>query len=393
MKVIVVGAGRVGRRVAEHLSKRHDVTVVDINGRLVDELQYSLDVLAVEGDATLPDTLEEAGVYNADYVIATTNNDNVNIVVCSLAKTLSNPRTIARVKNMEYLRVWGRGREALGVDTMVCAVPLVARSIINVVEYPQIRFLRKLYGELYVGDVLSAPETLWSVEIKGRTLVIGTLDEIRKTYRAQRPQNVLIMGGSETGIFLAEMLSEKGYNVKLVERDEKRAEYASKKLDSVLVIQGDVFDQNLWRGEELNRADLGIACLGEDSHNLLASLIAVKSGVKRVFSIVHEQYFSDIFEKNGIFVVSPEIETAERIVLAIKGEHILGIVSGIPGVTVLAVEIGENLAGKKPEEVGAILGPVLREGETIIPGGNFTLRKGDIATIVVENERLGELEL
>ncbi|WP_297497863.1 NAD-binding protein [Thermococcus sp.] len=135
MKVIVVGAGRVGRRVAEHLSKRYDVTVVDIRGELIEELQYFLDVLTVEGDATLPETLEGAGVEEADYIIATTNNDNVNIIVCSLAKTLSNPKTIARVKNMDYLHVWGRGREALGVDLMVCAAPLVARSIMNVVDH------------------------------------------------------------------------------------------------------------------------------------------------------------------------------------------------------------------------------------------------------------------
>ncbi len=393
MKVIVVGAGRVGRRVAEHLSRRHEVIVVDINGKVIEELQYSLDALTVEGDGTVPETLEEAGVGEADYLIATTDSDNVNIVVCSLAKSLSDLKTIARVKNMDYLRVWGHGREALGVDIMVCAVPLVARSIINVVDYPEIRFLRKVYGNLYVGEALSAPETMWGVEVKGRKLVVGTLEEIRKAYKVRRPENVLIMGGSETGILLTEMLSNKGYNVKLVEKDERRAEYASKKLDSSLVIHGDVFDPVLWREEELDQADLSVACLGDDGDNLLASLVALKFGISRVFSIVHEAFFSEVFEKNGVFVVSPEIETAERIVLGIRGERVLGVVSGIPGITVLAVEVGNKLARRRQEEVGAILGPIVRNGEVMIPGENFRLKEGDVAILIVENERLGELEI
>jgi len=359
----------------------------------VEELQYSLDVLTVEGDATLPETLEGAGVREADYVIATTNNDNVNIIVCSLSKTLSNPKTIARVKNMDYLHVWGRGREVLGVDIMVCAVPLVARSVINVVEYPEVRFLRKVYGDLYVGEVLSAPGNIWNVEVKGRKLVVGTLGEIKKAYKPRKSKNVLIMGGSETGILLAEMLSTKGYNVKLVEKDRKKVEYASKKLNSTLVIQGNVFDPELWHEEELNLSDLGVACLGDDGDNLLASLMAMKFGVSRMFSIVHEAFFSDLFEKNGVFVVSPEIETAERITIGIKSERILGIVSGIPGVTVLAVEVGDKLAGKTPEEVGAILGPIVRNGEVIITGANSRLEKGDVAILIVENEMLGELEI
>lgn len=393
MRVIVVGAGRVGRRVAEHLSRRHEVIVVDINGKVIEELQYSLDALTVEGDGTVPETLEEAGVGEADYLIATTDSDNVNIVVCSLAKSLSDLKTIARVKNMDYLRVWGHGREALGVDIMVCAVPLVARSIINVVDYPEIRFLRKVYGNLYVGEALSAPETMWGVEVKGRKLVVGTLEEIRKAYKVRRPENVLIMGGSETGILLTEMLSNKGYNVKLVEKDERRAEYASKKLDSSLVIHGDVFDPVLWREEELDQADLSVACLGDDGDNLLASLVALKFGISRVFSIVHEAFFSEVFEKNGVFVVSPEIETAERIVLGIRGERVLGVVSGIPGITVLAVEVGNKLARRRQEEVGAILGPIVRNGEVMIPGENFRLKEGDVAILIVENERLGELEI
>ena len=201
------------------------------------------------------------------------------------------------------------------------------------------------------------------------------------------------MGGSETGILLTEMLSNKGYNVKLVEKDERRAEYASKKLDSSLVIHGDVFDPVLWREEELDQADLSVACLGDDGDNLLASLVALKFGISRVFSIVHEAFFSGVFERNGVFVVSPEIETAERIVLGIRGERVLGVVSGIPGITVLAVEVGNKLARRRQEEVGAILGPIVRNGEVMIPGENFRLKEGDVAILIVENERLGELEI
>uniref|UniRef100_UPI002611D58A NAD-binding protein n=1 Tax=Thermococcus sp. TaxID=35749 RepID=UPI002611D58A len=158
------------------------------------------------------------------------------------------------------------------------------------------RFLRNIYDNLYVGDAVSVPEDTWSVEVAGRKLIVGTLEEVKRSYHPRRPKNVLIMGGSETGIPLASMLSNKGYDVKLIEKDPERALYASKKLESAVVVQGDVFDVSLWREEGLEEAEVAVASLGNDSDNLLAGLLAIKLGVERIFSVVHEAFFGDLFE-------------------------------------------------------------------------------------------------
>ncbi len=393
MKAVIIGAGRVGRHIAEHLSRTYGVTVVDRNPSIAEELQYSLDVTTVEGDATLPETLKDAGVGEANYVIATTDDDHVNIIVCSLTKTMSDAKTIARVKSMDYLKVWSRGRSALGVDLMVCTVPLVVKSIINVINFPELRLLRNIYGPLYAGEALSASKGIWNVELAGRRIIIGTMREIEGLYREKKPRRILIMGGSETSLLLAAMLSHKGYSIKLVERDHERTELASKKLDSVTVVVGDVFNPTLWELEELDEADIAVASLGTDEGNLLASILARKMGVERVFSIVREGSFIDIFEKNGIVAVSPERVTAERIVLAARGRKVLGVVSAIPGITVLAVKADDVLGGKTAPGTGIVPGPVLREGEIMVPTRGFHPRKGDIMTFVVENDKLGDLNL
>ncbi|MFD1525343.1 Trk system potassium transporter TrkA, partial [Halolamina salina] len=139
MRVIIVGAGQVGESIAADLSDAHDVVIVERDPDRVEEINYSLDVLAVEGDGTSLTALEEANVADADMVIASTDDDETNIVVSSTVKALSDAFTIARVKNTEYLRTWQRSRTAFGVDFMVCTYLLAAESIVRVVGLPAAR--------------------------------------------------------------------------------------------------------------------------------------------------------------------------------------------------------------------------------------------------------------
>ncbi|WP_297535528.1 NAD-binding protein [Thermococcus sp.] len=392
MRVIVVGAGRTGKRVAEHLSKNHDVVVVDRDEEAIAEVSH-LDVLTVVGDATLPETLEEAEVEKADYLIATTDDDATNIVVCSLGKTLGNPFTVARVKRLEYLRLWGRGREALGVNLMVSSVPLVAKSIANVIEFPQLRQLRNLYDGIYVGDALEVPEGLWYAEVGGRKIVVATMEELKRAYRPRKPKNVLILGGSEVAVMLAEMLIRKGCDVKVVERNRERAERVSSLLEDTAVIVGNPFSRSLWRDEELDEAEVSVSAFDEDERTLMGAMVSREWGIERAFAVVHDGELIAMFERAGITAVSPEVVTADRIVFATRGENALGLVASIPGVRVLAVEVDEKLASRTPDELPGTLGPVLRDGEVILPTASFHLQEGDVITLIVEEEMAGELEL
>ena len=139
MRVIVIGAGEVGSNIAESLADSHDVVVIDIDGDRVERLTYSLDVLAIEGDGTSLDVLEEANVEEADLLIASTDNDEANIVASSTSKLVSEAFTIARVKDRKFLDTWRRRSGAFGVDFMVCTNLLAAEAIVRVTGLPAAR--------------------------------------------------------------------------------------------------------------------------------------------------------------------------------------------------------------------------------------------------------------
>src|SRR6056297_696375 len=153
MRVIIVGAGEVGSSIAASLSRSHEVVVVDNDPERVDSLTYSLDVLAIEGDGTSLAPLREADVEDADMVIASTDDDETNLVVCGTAKTVDDPFTIARVKKVDYLDTWERAEQsAFGVDFMVCTNLLTAMDIVRVIGLPAARDVDPFAG----GQVMMA---------------------------------------------------------------------------------------------------------------------------------------------------------------------------------------------------------------------------------------------
>jgi trk system potassium uptake protein TrkA len=141
MHVIIIGAGEVGSSIASSLADSHEVVVVDVDSERVDTLTYSEDVLAIHGDGTSIGTLREAGIDEADMVIASTDDDETNLVACGTAKTVDDPFTIARVKNVDYLETWQQARDqrAFGVDFMVCTNLLTAQDIVRVIGLPAAR--------------------------------------------------------------------------------------------------------------------------------------------------------------------------------------------------------------------------------------------------------------
>lgn len=139
MNIVIIGAGEVGSTIAESLSGSHDVTVIDIDAQRVDELTYDLDVLAVQGDGTDSEVLQEAGAPDADLFIASTDIDETNIVACGTAKALGSPFTIARVRRPQFLDTWQQGEGVFGVDFMVCTDLSTAQVMVDVVGLPTAR--------------------------------------------------------------------------------------------------------------------------------------------------------------------------------------------------------------------------------------------------------------
>ncbi|MFC6906104.1 Trk system potassium transporter TrkA [Halalkalicoccus tibetensis] len=427
MRVIVIGAGEVGSSIAAGLADSHEVIVVDVDGDRVEELTYSIDVLAIQGDGTTMSTLEEAGVEDADIFIASTDNDETNIVSCSAAKIASDPFTVARVKRPSLLDTWNRSNQGFGVDFMVCTDLLSAQAIVTIVGLPAARDADPFAGgaiqmaefEIPVdspvtGQTVAEADRFDSltfvgilrndeVEIaRGETtlmegdyvVVIGSPESVQGFGTELSPEatpssaeEIVIVGGSEIGYQVARLLEERGLEPRLIEEDHARARDLAERLPKTVVMESDATDLEFLSREHIDEADVVIAALTHDEANLLISLLAKQLGTSRAVAVVEHADYVDIFESVGVDVaINPREITAEEITRFThegRAENISLIHND--RAEVLEVEIDDEsiLAGRAlsesmadlPEEV--VVGAITRDGECIIPRGDTRVEVGD----------------
>ena len=427
MNVIIVGAGQVGSSIAADLAGAHDVIVVDRDAERVEEVNYSLDVLGVTGDGTAMETLEEAGIEQADMVIASTDNDETNIVVCSTAKAVSDAFTIARVKNTEYLRTWERSKHAFGVDFMVCTNLLAAKSIARMLSLPAARdvdpfadglvemaefevdedspvanltveeadrfesltfvaVLRNGSVEIARGETVISPED--------RVVVIGSPESVHSFADSVAPEEasddaeeVVVVGGSEIGYHVARLLEDRGFQPRLIERDGKRARDLAERLPNTVVMESDATNVEFLEREHIGDADVVVSTLDSDEKNLLVSLLADRMGVERTIAIIDTPEYVNLFETVGIDIgVSPRSVVAEeisRFTLEGNAENVAFIESD--KAEVLEIEIGDDsvLTGRPIRESarslpsGVVIGAIVRAGEFVTPRGDTVIETGD----------------
>ena len=277
MRLIVIGAGQVGESIAADLDADHEVVVVERDPDRVEELTYNLDVLAVQGDGTSLETLEQVSIKRADIVIASTDVDETNIVACSTVTALSDAFTVARVKQTSYLRTWQRSQHAFGVDLMVCTNLLAAQEIVRVVGLPAARDVEPFAGGLVqmaefevaadcevaghtVSDAdrydaltfvglfrdgdLVIPRGETQIQPDDRLVVVGPPESVRQfapsvaeSDEHRRVQEAVVVGGSEIGYQVAKSLADRGISVRMIERDRDRARQIAEDLPKVVVLE------------------------------------------------------------------------------------------------------------------------------------------------------------
>ncbi|MBB6647590.1 Trk system potassium transporter TrkA [Halobellus ruber] len=441
MRVLVVGAGQVGSSIAADLAGAHDVIVVDRDPERVEELNYSLDVLGVTGDGTTMKTLEDAGIDDADMVIASTDDDETNIVICSTATAVSEAFTIARVKNTEYLRTWQRSERAFGVDFMVCTNLLAAKSIARMLSLPAARDVDPFAGgkvemaEFEVGDdspvadqtVAEADrfESLTfvavlrngSVEIArgetvitpgDRVVVVGSPRSVRGFAESIAPEEasedteeVVVVGGSEIGYHVSRLLEERGFRPRLIEQDGDRARELAERLPDTVVMESDATNVEFLEREHIGDADVVVSTLDSDEKNLLVSLLADRMGVERTIAIIDTPEYVALFETVGIDIgVSPRSVVAEeisRFTLEGNAENVAFIESD--KAEVLEIEIADDsvLAGRPIRESaqdlpdGVVVGAVVRDGAHITPRGDTVIEVGDHVIVFADMDVVEEI--
>lgn len=437
--VIIVGAGEVGRSIAANLEDTHDVALVDRDGDVTEELTYSLDVLTIRGDGTDLETLREAGLEQAGLVIACTDNDETNAVVCGAAKATGDVFTIARVRRRTLLETWQGSKGAFGVDFMVCTDLLTAQAIFRISGLPSAHDVDTFAGGLIrmaefdipvdspIADrtvreadcydsltfaaifrddemVVTRGDTV--IQAGDRVVVIGSPTSINDfanevAMTPEEAEEVVIVGASEIGFQTAREFEDHGFRPRLIERDHGRAREVAESLPNTMVMESDATNQEFLAREHVGEADVVIAALDSDEKNLLVSLLADRLGVDRTVAIIENPEYADLFETVGVDVaINPREETAEEIIRFTRTdntEKIAMLEHDRAEVIEIEVDSESVLVGREivdatndlPE--GVVIGAISRDGAHITPRGSTVVQSGDHVIIFVAADALDEV--
>jgi len=345
MKILILGAGRVGESVAESLvSERNDITVIDTDPVRLGALQDRLDLRGVVGNGIQPSVLREAGIEDTDMLIACAPQDETNLVACKVAHDLFGvPTTIARVRSPEFED--GNPlleKKGFAVDKVICPEESVTTYIRKLIEYPEalqvLEFANGLVSLIAVRAVAGGPLVQHSLaeipklmpdaemrivaiyrsdkaltELDGDTriepgdevFVLAATEHIRQVLGALRKMDrpvrrVMIAGGGKVGLRLARQIHD-DYQLKIIEPVRARCEYLATQLPpQVLVLQGDSTDEELLGDENVQEMDLFIALTSDDEDNIMSCLLAKRLGARRVIGVINRAAYADLVQGTAI---------------------------------------------------------------------------------------------
>ena len=448
MKIIVIGAGKVGLELTKQLIAEHNVTIVDQNAQIIQNIINVYDVMGVCGNGASYEIQQEAEVDKADLLIATTSSDEVNIVACLVAKKMGVQHTIARIRNPEYERQLRFMREDLGLSMVINPEKAAAREIarllrvpnamklesfskgrLELVEYrlPEDTMLEGLrLADLYrsirvrvlICAVLRRGETIipsGDFELKGgdKIYVTSTSSQLEQFFRhlrvfRRKVSSVMIVGASKMCYYLANELIEMGMSVKIIDKNEQRCYEIGERLPKAMVIVGDGTNSDLLQEEGLSQTDAFVAISGMDEANILMAMSAAKqSGDCKVVAKINRKSLVDLVEAESMIdsVISAASVTAELIVQYVRamqnasGSQIKTL-HHIANETVEALEfgisadapcIGIPLKDLKIKSGVLLAGIVRQNGQIIIPSGNDMMQQGDDVIVVTTDTSLRDI--
>ena len=391
MKILILGAGQVGSSAAYHLSREeaNEVTVVDLQAEVLRELQDRLDIRTVVGHAAYPEVLDRAGASDADIVVALTDSDETNMVACQVAYTkFHTPTKIARIRAAEYMSSEKLfTQDAIPIDVRISPEQLVCEYIEQLILYPgasqvldfaggRVRLVGALADRdgLLVGQrIATLKEHVPNTEVriaaiyrKGKALlpdgdtVIQEGDEVffiadRKDIRVFMSEmrrledpvrRVVIAGGGNIGVQLALAL-EQTNQVKIIERDAKRARAISEKLNKAIVLVGDAADEELLLEENIDTVDVFCALTNSEEANILSSMLARRLGAHKVMALINRASYVELVESSDIDIaISPQQVTIGSLLAHVRRGDVAKVHSLRRG----AAEAIEAIAHGDPEQ-------------------------------------------
>jgi trk system potassium uptake protein TrkA len=430
MRAIIIGAGKIGYNLAKILAKEnHDVVVIEKEEERAKIIEEYLDVEVMVGNGASGALLVKAGIKEAGLMIAVTASDEVNMIACMVAKTYGVGKTVARVRNSEYIEEKGQMEKVFpGIDLIINPELVTAKEIVKLIDAPEAlgveyyadgniqllelrikseapvvnMYLRELkfdYSFLILAimrhdkliipcgkDQILANDLIFLLAKTKEMVHLEKLFGIKR-FKAQR---VMVLGGGYTGYHLAKILEGRNYAVKIIEKEYNKCIDMAQNLNNTMVLYGDATDMNFLINEGIGNADIFVCLSDDDKLNLLVSLIVKNLGVKRTIAQVGHSDYVNLIENVGIDVgISPRVLTANEILRFVhKGNNIISVTllsNESAEMTELIVSEKSQVANRKLRDLhfpdGSLIGSIYRQNQVIIPGGNDELKPGDVVTL------------
>lgn len=447
MKIVIVGAGKVGYTLASHLlAEGNDITVIDRSEAVISQVGNTLDVIGYQGNGAACSTLLDVDIAKNDLLIAATASDEVNMLCCLTAHKLGVPHTVARVRNPEYSERAAFLQKEMGLSLVINPELAAAQEIARILRFPSATRVEMFVGgrvEL-VGCRVKADSPLVGLPLRDLTrktgiralmcaaerdgdvvipsgdfvpqaddvlYVIGAPSDMVRTFKklnlsTTRAHSVMIVGGSRLSFYLASALEKDGVDVKIIERDKDRAEELSKLLPHSVVLVGDSSNHELLQEEGLDKTDAFVALTGLDEGNILAALYASRSEVRKVIAKVNNDDLVSLMHDSALeTIISPKMITVNLI-----SRYVRALIAGGNGGDVQAlykligsrVEVLEFRADSQGAYLNVplkdlaikrhvLVACLVRDGRVIIPGGQDEIHPRDGVLVVTSAQQLRSL--
>lgn len=363
MKIIIVGCGKVGEKLLEKLSneKEHDITIVDQRSEIISDVANEYDVMGVIGNGVDIETLNEAGVDSADIVIAVTGSDEINLMICLLAKKKGNCQTIARVRQPEYRKSIEIIKDDLGLTMIVNPEFAAASEIARALRFPsaiqidtfakgRVEILKfkvpeeSILNGLKVSEIVSKLECdilVCGVErgdeafipsgdfvIKEKDLVSIVAAPTKATpffkkigVKTNKVKDTIILGGGAIAYYLARLLIRTGIEVKIIEQKQERCDYLCEALPEATIICGDATDNKLLLEEGIERAESIVTLTNIDEENIMLSLFAKTLTKGKIVTKINRISYDEVIDNMDLdTIIYPKDITAEYILRFVRAK-------------------------------------------------------------------------
>ena len=447
MKIIIVGCGKVGTTLAEQLNREnHDITLIDCDSEALQSILDSTDVMSVTGNGAVYQVQMEAGIKEADLLIATTNSDELNMLCCLIAKKAGNCHTIARIRNPEYSAEINYIREELNLSLAINPELAAAREIARLLRFPnaikielfakgRIELLKfmipkdSILDRMKVMDVVSRLKSnvlICAVE-RGDDVVIpdgnfemrggdkisfiaphaDCADFFRKVGIENNTVNsAMFVGGGKLTVYLAKALADTKIKIKIIEQDEERCRILSELLPHAMIIHGDGSDQKLLLEEGIRQTEAFASLTGFDEENILLSLYAASQSRAKLITKVNKIAFENVINALNLgSVIYPKMLTADIILQYVRAmqnsmgsniETLYKIVADKAEALEFRVRGDSPVLGIPLEKLrtrnNLLVACINRNGRIIMPRGKDTLEAGDTVIIVTTHTGLNDLK-